>query len=381
MGDPKDIELSGDGTAVKSEAENTEAVEVEPNQPAHDTGDGVIKETDMLAAFKTTLGNMLNASATFLPKPVQRNVKALKKLQLTHVNLEVEFFKELHELEMKYEKKYLPLYEKRAAIVNGSVVPTDEECDFQSDSEKELELSNEIQKVKVEDDTDQKTDESADIKGIPEFWLTALKNAPTVADMIEEYDDPILKHLIDVKAYTHAEPMSFDLEFIFEPNDFFTNSTLTKHYELRCTPDPTDVFSFEGPEIVKCKGCVIDWKKGKNVTVKTIKKKQKHKARGAVRTVTKTVQNDSFFNFFNPPAAPEDEDQMDEETQNILSNDFEVGNLIKDRIIPNAVLFFTGENMIDDEFDEEDDDEDEDEYDEDEDDDDEEEGDNNQCLV
>lgn len=47
--------------------------------------------------------------------------------------------------------------------------------------------------------------------------------------------------------------------------------------------------------------CQIDWKKGKNVTLKTIKKKQKHKGRGTVRTVTKTVSNDSFFNFFSPP--------------------------------------------------------------------------------
>ena len=55
--------------------------------------------------------------------------------------------------------------------------------------------------------------------------------------------------------------------------------------------------------IINCSicSCEIDWKKGKNVTVKTIKKKQKHKGRGTTRTVTKTVQNDSFFNFFNPP--------------------------------------------------------------------------------
>ena len=46
--------------------------------------------------------------------------------------------------------------------------------------------------------------------------------------------------------------------------------------------------------------CTIDWKKGKNVTVKTIKKKQKHKGRGTVRTITKQVPNDSFFNFFSP---------------------------------------------------------------------------------
>lgn len=46
---------------------------------------------------------------------------------------------------------------------------------------------------------------------------------------------------------------------------------------------------------------MIDWKKGKNVTVKTIKKNQKHKSRGSMRTVTKTVQNESFFHFFSPP--------------------------------------------------------------------------------
>ena len=42
------------------------------------------------------------------------------------------------------------------------------------------------------------------------------------------------------------------------------------------------------------------------MTVKTVKKKQKHKSKGSVRTVTKTVKNDSFFNFFDPPAIPDD---------------------------------------------------------------------------
>lgn len=53
--------------------------------------------------------------------------------------------------------------------------------------------------------------------------------------------------------------------------------------------------------LAPARSCTIDWVKGKNVTLKTIKKKQKHKGRGTVRTVTKTVPNDSFFNFFTPP--------------------------------------------------------------------------------
>lgn len=70
---------------------------------------------------------------------------------------------------------------------------------------------------------------------------------------------------------------------------------------MKCAPDADDPFSFEGPEIYKCRGCTINWNKGKNVTLKTLRKKQKHKSRGVIRTVTKTVQNDSFFNFFSPP--------------------------------------------------------------------------------
>lgn len=93
----------------------------------------------------------------------------------------------------------------------------------------------------------------------------------------------------------------FILEFHFGPNEYFTNTVLTKEYFLKCVPDADEPFTFEGPELYKCKGCTIDWQKGKNVTVKTVTKKQKHKSRGSVRTVTKTVQNDSFFNFFSPP--------------------------------------------------------------------------------
>merc|ERR1719309_817800 len=114
--------------------------------------------------------------------------------------------------------------------------------------------------------------------------------------------------------------MSFELEFLFNENEYFTNSILSKFYIMRSTPDEEDPFSFEGPEIIKCTGCKIDWKKGKNVTVKTIKKTQKHQSRGTKRVITKTVQKDSFFNFFSPPdvedgteALEDDDDDFGEE--------------------------------------------------------------------
>lgn len=143
------------------------------------------------------------------------------------------------------------------------------------------------------------------------------------------------------------------LEFHFEPNEYFTNTVLTKHYEMKCTPDDDDPFSFEGPEIIKCAGCTINWNKGKDITKKTIKKKQKHKSRGVVRTVAKVVANDSFFNFFSPPTMPDDINaaDVDDELRSLITSDFEIGHYIRDRLIPRAVLFFTGEGVDDNEDD------------------------------
>merc|ERR1712135_47853 len=170
---------------------------------------------------------------------------------------------------------------------------------------------------------------------------------------MQEHDEPILKHLTDIKVHYKENPMGFILEFFFSPNEYFENTVLVKKYEMKCIPEEEDPFSFEGPEIHKCKGTVIDWKKGKNVTVKTIKKKQKHKSKGSVRTVTKTVQNDSFFNFFNPPIVSDDPDaEVDDDTRALLTADFEIGHYIRESIIPRAVLYFTGEALLDDEFDE-----------------------------
>ena len=129
---------------------------------------------------------------------------------------------------------------------------------------------------------------------------------------------------------------------------------LTKTYRMRSEPDDSDPFSFDGPEIMGCTGCQIHWKKGKNVTLKMIKKKQKHKGRGTVRTVTKTISNDSFFNFFAPPEASESGD-LDDDSEAILAADFEIGHFLHERIIPKSVLYFTGEVIedYDDDYDEE----------------------------
>lgn len=149
--------------------------------------------------------------------------------------------------------------------------------------------------------------------------------------MIEEHDLPILKHLTDI-ALEYVED-GFKINFTFSPNEFFTNTVLTKSYESEVAADDDAVF-FDGPSYVKAEGTTINWNKGKDVTVKLVKKKQKKKGKGGkpaeVRTVVQAEPQPSFFNYFSAAELNED-DEDDEEAQMRLEGrmmlDFEVGFL------------------------------------------------------
>lgn len=321
---------------------------------------------------------------------VKRCVKALKKLQNDIIGVDVLFHKDVNDLMLKYAPQYEQLFEKRKEIVTAMREPTDEECDWPSDAEEDggdggdgntdsldvpAVLTNVVEgEVNPQPANPQPAelpkDGASELKGIPNFWLTVFKNEGTLFDMIEPHDEPILAHLQDVKLVINtSEKEGFSLEFHFEPNEFFTDTVLTKSYTMRYESDPEDPLQYEGPEIVKCSGCEIHWKDGKNVTRKQIEKKQKHKGTGVTRTVTRHVDGESFFNFFNPPTIPEHTEgsdlELDDDVEVALVMDYEVGLLLRKYIIPRAVLYFTGEAVGEDDSDEFDtenvDDEDDDE--------------------
>jgi len=375
-----------EGDNPSAETENVEEIE-EIENDSEGGGDStaiaaqLMKNPGVLAALQDRLTSIVGTPSGYiesLPKEVKRRIKCLKKLQNEIINVEADFYKEVNELEIKYASKYTSLFEKRREVVSACREPTDEECDWPSDEEEEDDdkkdeegkLAEELKdkaKVEGEDANGEEKKPEEEMKGIPSFWLTIFKNVDMLSEMVQECDEPILTHLQDIKVIIHdKDPVGFSLEFHFEQNEFFTETCLTKRYEMRYEPDPEEPFAYEGPEIIKCSGCTISWNKGKNVTVKQIKKKQKHKGRGQTRVVTKQVQADSFFNFFNPPTVPEgSESEVDEETEALLGADFEIGHFIRERVVPRAVLFFTGEATENDEYDDEDGEGEDEDYDED----------------
>lgn len=83
----------------------------------------------------------------------------------------------------------------------------------------------------------------------------------------------------------------------------------------------------------------------------------------------KTVPTESFFNFFSPPKAPtEDDDDAASDIEERLELDYQLGEDIKEKLIPRAIDWFTGEALAFEELDEEDFDEEDFDEDDDEDD-------------
>ena len=101
------------------------------------------------------------------------------------------------------------------------------------------------------------------------------------------------------------------------------------------------------------------------------------------RIVKKTIPTPSFFDFFNPATPPtDDDDEIDEDIEAKLELDYQLGEDIKEKLIPRAIDWFTGEalqfeqdleDFDDDDLEDEDDDDDDDDRDEDDEDEDDEE--------
>lgn len=103
---------------------------------------------------------------------------------------------------------------------------------------------------------------TAAVKGVPDFWLIAMKNNDILAEevisstilylvlklhvplpshdklfcfywkQITKRDEGPLKFLFDVKWSKVDNPKGFRLDFYFDTNPFFKNSVLTKTYHM-----------------------------------------------------------------------------------------------------------------------------------------------------
>eukprot|EP00759_Apiculatamorpha_spiralis_P040481 PhF_6_TR39038/c0_g1_i1/m.58425/K11279/NAP1L1, NRP; nucleosome assembly protein 1-like 1 len=275
---------------------------------------------------------------------------------------------ELKALEIKYSSLAAPLFEERRKIVLGEREPTADEIAagektvnkgeikveaVEEPEEEESRPRRGVGAKKVQEkspatkaDTPAATSPAGadDSKGIPNFWLEAVCNNEVIMDSVTPRDREALAALLDVSyKYVDNDPFKgYILTFVFGPNRFFSNTVLTKTYFQERDNDE--------PILSKTESTKVDWKsKENNLTVIIKKKQQKHRTKKTVRTVEQEVKCDSFFNFFDPPRIPQEDDAEEEEDEDVdyeelearIEYDYEIGNAFKDRLIPRAVDYFT----------------------------------------
>ncbi|XP_011008690.1 PREDICTED: nucleosome assembly protein 1;2-like [Populus euphratica] len=239
-----------------------------------------------------------------LSPKVRKRMEGLRHLQSQHDELEAQFLEERKALEAKYQKLYQPLYTERFEIVNGQ----------------------------------EEVEGAAEEKGVPEFWLAAMKTHEVLAAEIKGRDEGALKFINDIKWSRLQDHEGFKLEFYFNPNPYFKNSVLTKTYLIIDELDPI---------LSQAIGTEIEWYPGKCLTKKVIVKKKPRRGSKMAKTITKIKKSEIFFPFFPPPRIPVNEDGRDDdaydELQDMIELDYIVGMIIRDKTIPHAVSWFTGE--------------------------------------
>jgi len=203
------------------------------------------------------------------PEEVKDNIKA-KLLAVADIHLDYkkvendQYGKEYDTLQDKYDKQYQQIYDKIDEIVK---------------SKENIEITpEEMEKYGIKDEGENHE--------IEDYWQKVIINSRYFT--ITDKDKTIIKYIKKVNLVKFPENVNnFRVDFIFEPNEFFTPEVLSKTYEY----DRDGVLK-------KAIGTNIEWKsKDKNPTVEKVRKKIK-KGRKFFHE-EKEEKIDSFFSFFS----------------------------------------------------------------------------------
>ncbi|KAH9053111.1 NAP-domain-containing protein [Lactarius vividus] len=318
----------------------------------------------MLGLVQGRLAGLLGKSSGYiesLSDGTKTSIVALIGVQVKQNELQNQYKRECLELEKKYLELTKPLYERRRALIYTDAAPTPEELDAGAAQ---------AAKDNPEENPFLVPPFTAPA-AVPDFWLTVLRNHVGLSELITDRDAGALKYLNDLRIeyLPSSEPKpGFKLIFEFASNEFFENEKLEKTYVYREEVGYSGDFVYD-----RAIGTEIKWKDEKDLTKEFEIKKQRNKNTNRTRLVRKAHPTESFFNFFSPPVAPSEEaieegdigeEELDE-LEEKLEIDYQIGEDIKEKIIPRAVDYFTGkaleyDMLSDDEDDYDDEDEDED---------------------
>ena len=250
----------------KNEKEkNTESEEVKKEEE----GVKESKEEKELSPLEEDRKDLYDAIKDLKPEDANDNIKAkvllLADVHLDYKKVEDEKYNiEYDALQDKYDKQYQNIYAKIEEIVKSK-----DKIEIDQEDYEKYGIKDEGENHEIED-----------------YWNKVIINSRYFT--INEKDKTIIKYIKKVNMVKFPENVNnFRVDFIFQPNEFFTPEILSKTYE----------YNKEGT-LKKAIGTDIEWKsKEKNPTIEKVKKKVKRGKKFIQEMKEEKV--DSFFSFFS----------------------------------------------------------------------------------
>jgi hypothetical protein len=250
--------------------EKEKKVEEKEKKEGEEKDKGKEGEEKELSAEEEDRKELYDAIKDLKPDEANDNTKT-KLISIADIHLDYKkvendnYGKEYDTLQDKYDKQYQIIDDKI-----DDIVKTKEKIEITPE---------EMEKYGI-------TNDDAESHEIEDYWEKVILNSNYFT--ITEKDKKILKYIKRVKMVKFPDNVNnFRVDFIFQPNDFFTQEVISKTYEY----DKDAV-------IKKAIGTDIDWKsKDKNPTIEKVRKKIKKGKK--VFYNEKEEKVDSFFSFFS----------------------------------------------------------------------------------
>ncbi|XP_045481823.1 protein SET-like [Harmonia axyridis] len=132
-----------------------------------------------------------SSSGSDLDAATQKNLEAIDNCQIEIDKHCIEASEEILKIEQKFNLLKKPLFEKRSEI----------------------------------------------IKNVPNFWFTAIMNHPDLSSLVDEKEEECLQFLNRIEVVEFEDiKCGYEIQFHFEENPFFENSTIKKEFHLGSGP-------------------------------------------------------------------------------------------------------------------------------------------------
>ena len=139
---------------------------------------------------------------------LQRKLLAVQKLNTERTNFQENTYENDYlNLKRQFDLDYEKVYNEISGLLKGTITPS-----ISEEEQKKYNLTNQ-----------------QDGGDFADYWLQVLKSASSNVGL-NENDEKILKHLLEVRLTNKEDRLSYTIELVFSANEYFPHDIISKSY-------------------------------------------------------------------------------------------------------------------------------------------------------